>query len=151
MTDLFQQGIYKNFKKMLLIRLFITVGIPLFYSIRAFMMDTYSADKSYLTSYIIFSNVFVACGLIVSFNYASKRKKTYISGSIKTRFENYVKTAMYRYSAIEISPALFMICFAWFGRPLFLLEAIAFYILLGFYFPTKKRLSKDLKLEIDNN
>jgi hypothetical protein len=149
MTDLFQQDFYKNFKKMLLIRLCITIGFPLFYSIKAFIIDTYSIDKSFLTGYIIFSNIVVACGLIGCFIYASNRKNSYISGNIKTRFENYLKATMYRYSAMEISPALFMICFAWFGRPFFVLEAIAFYILLGFYFPTKKRLSKDLKLDIN--
>ena len=88
MTDLFQQDFYKNFKKMLLIRLCITIGFPLFYSIKAFIIDTYSIDKSFLTGYIIFSNIVVACGLIGCFIYASNRKNSYISGNIKTRFEN---------------------------------------------------------------
>jgi hypothetical protein len=99
--------------------------------------------------FLIFSNLIVASGLIIGFMYASKRKDSYLSGNFKTRLDKFIKATMYRYSAMEISPVLFMIGFIMFGKIYFIIEAIVFYVLLGFYFPTKTRLSKDLNFEIN--
>jgi len=72
-----------------------------------------------------------------------------LTGDFKTRLDNFIKATMYRYSAMEISPVLFMVGFVLFGKIYFAIEAIGFYVLLGIYFPFKKRLSTDLELEID--
>ena len=88
----------------------------------------------------------IAIVLFFCFRFAKKRQDTYETGSLKTRLEKYFKATMYRYSAIEISPVLFMIGFVMFGKIFFIFEAIVFYVILGVYFPSKRRLIKDLKL-----
>jgi hypothetical protein len=150
MADLSNLVLYKRFRNALIFRLCITVGITLFWTFKTLISnDSFSGDESFLIVFFIFSNLIVACGLIIGFVFASKRKNSYLTGDFKTRLDNFIKSTMYRYSAMEISPVLFMVGFVMFGKIYFVIEAIAFYVLLGIYFPTKKRLSKDLNLEID--
>lgn len=147
MTGLKQLDFYKNLKNSLLLRLCITVGITLFWTIKTLISGSYSGDESFLLLFLIFSNITVAISLIVTFRFANKRKDTYCNGDVKTRLENFLKATMYRYSAMEISPVLFMVGFVMFGKIYFVIEAVGFYSLFILYFPTSKRLTKDLKLE----
>ena len=141
---------YKRFRNALIFRLCITVGITLFWTIKTLISDgSFSGDESFLIMFLIFSNLIVASGLTIGFVFTSKRKDSYLTGDFKTRLDKFIKATMYRYSAMEISPILFMVGFVMFGKIYFVIEAIAFYVLLGFYFPTKTRLSKDLNFEID--
>jgi len=150
MTDLNNIVFYKRFRNALIMRLCITVGITFFWTIKTLISDdSFNDDESFLIMFLIFSNFIVACGLIISIVFASKRKDSYLTGDFKTRLNNFIKSTMFRYSAMEISPVLFMVGFVLFGKIYFVIEAIAFYVLLGIYFPTKKRLSKELNIEID--
>jgi len=146
MEELNKLDFYKNFKNTLYMRLCFTIGIPVFWTIKTFRTGSFDGEESFLPIFIFFSNLIVISALIFSFLYAKKRQETYETGSLKNRVEKYLKATMYRYSAIEISPALFMVGFIMFGKFFFVLEAIAFYILLGVYFPSKRRLINDLKL-----
>ena len=97
MTDLKQMIEYKNMIKSLVLRLCLTVGITLFWTIKTLISNSYSGDESFLLVFIIFSNVAVAALLSVTFVIANKRKDTYCDGDIKTRLSNFLKATMYRY------------------------------------------------------
>ncbi|WP_372775961.1 hypothetical protein [Mangrovibacterium sp.] len=150
MSDLKQLDFYKNIKNSLLLRLCITVGITLFWTIKTLIADSYYDDESFLLVFLIFANITVAISFIVTFRFANKRKDTYCNGDVKTRLGNFLQATMYRYSAMEISPVLFMVGFVMFGKIYFVIEAIGFYSLFILYFPTAKRLTKYLKLENNN-
>jgi hypothetical protein len=148
--DISQLAFYKNFKKVLLLRLVIVGGITLFWTIKSIISPDYSHDKSFLILFIIFSNLFVGISLLVTFSIAKKRSGTYQTGDIQVRFRNYLGATMYRHSVLEISPVFIMVGFVFFGKIYFLLEAVAFMILYAFYFPTAKKLANSLNVDSED-
>lgn len=149
MTETTTTLYYQRFRNSLFLRLFITVGITLFWTIKTIISNSYSGDESFFIAFLIFSQLSVIAALIFGFSYSKKRRDTYKTGDFKTRLENYMKATMYRFSVLEISPVLLMLGFVMFGKVFFIAEAIGIYILLILYFPTKKRLSKDVDFLIE--
>ena len=149
MTEMNATIYYQRFRNILLFRLFVTTAVILFWTIKTMISSMYSEDKSFFLVFLISSHLMIIIALIFGFTYANKRKATYKSGDFKTRFENYTKATMYRFSVLEFSPVLLMAGFAMFGKFFFIAEAIAIYIVLALNFPTKKRLSKRIDFLIE--
>ncbi|MEI7676069.1 MAG: hypothetical protein WCJ03_04755 [Bacteroidales bacterium] len=149
MPDLSISEQYKRFKNFLIMRLCLSTGITLFFTFKMISEDSFIEDNHFMWLYLVFLNLFVGFGIFFTFRHARKNEQTYLNGDFNTRFKNYIKFTMYRFSALEISPVAFMVGFVSFGRIYFIIEAIIFYILLAIYFPTKKRLSKEIDFKID--
>jgi hypothetical protein len=149
MTETTATLYYQRFRNSLFLRLIITVGITLFWTVQTIISNSYIGDKSFFPTFLIFSQLSVIAALTFGFLYAKKREETYKTGDFKTRLENYIKATMYRFSVLEISPVLLMVGFVMFGKVFFIVEAICIYIVLILHFPTKKRLSRDIDFLIE--
>lgn len=147
MIPLDNKTLYKRFRNTLIFRLCITIGLIVYWLITSLNDTSLSTDNPLIL--LIGSNILIPVMFFFSFRYANKNKESYLKGDFKMRIENYMKFTMYRFSVLEISPFLLMAGFITMGKIYFAIEAILLYILLVIYFPTKKRLSKELNLQIE--
>ena len=149
MTEISASIYYQRFRNSLFLRLFITVGITLFWTGKTLISGSYLGDESFFLAFLIFSHLSVIALLTFGILFAKKRSDTYKTGDFKTRIEKYIKATMYRFSVLEITPVLLMLGFVMFGKIFFIAETVGIYIVLAIYFPTKKRLSREIDFVIE--
>lgn len=96
-----------------------------------------------ISSSAIFSFIFIMLGSFIYLNIMKRNTKV----DLELKIKKYRKAFILRTIFIELVAMFIIVCYFFFGSAVFLISSILALALLGFFYPTKARVNKELKLK----
>lgn len=149
------QTIKAHIKSLKIIHFAMILGVLLFLFISLFINQTTGVildeeDNTTEMLFLVITNVFFIGSLVLGSFLFKKRIKNIESFDFDEKIIKYRKATLIRTAMLESSTFLFVLSFLLFGSIVFIVEAFLGLFLMSFFFPTKLRISKEMKYDLRN-
>lgn len=137
---------FSNIKKNFLIRLIMVTGVMIFILIKSQSMTIGKFDKDFFVTFISIINPLAVGIVLFGLRFKRKREKTYKTGELKERLQNFLLASKYQFSTLEACVIFLGIGYLLFDQLFLLAESLICYVWLILIFPTKMRLKKQIQI-----
>ena len=98
--------------------------------------------------FLVVSNIIAIAAITGGAFVFRSRLKGIDSLNLQDKLLKYREAHIIRAATIESPAFFFLVCFILFGTPVFIIEAICCFAILGFLFPSTSRIAKEIKHDV---
>jgi len=145
------QKLKQEIKSLQIIHSSLIVGIVFYLAITIYLNKTDSGfildDPSFSQNFLIIANITALVSILTGLIIANRRIKDIGELSLSNKLTGYRVTTIIRSFAIELGAFMFILGYMLSGSVIFMYEAIIGILLMCLFFPSKSRMSKEIKLD----